>query len=124
VKGSNLLRRVVLVVDDEPLIVLNLKTVLEIARAKVICTNTRDAGKVVGRPDVSASVLDARPESSDHTARRPPVEAAQPALPLLFAAAALSTRQVTRGGADRDGRRGDAGPALGCGQRTYPWCVS
>jgi hypothetical protein len=59
VKGSNLLRRVILVVDDEPLIVLNLKTVLEAARAKVICANTRDAGKVVERPDISAAVLDA-----------------------------------------------------------------
>jgi hypothetical protein len=63
VKGSNLLRRVILVVDDEPLIVLNLKTVLEVARANVISANTRDAGKVVERPDISAAVLDARPES-------------------------------------------------------------
>jgi hypothetical protein len=130
VKGSNLLRRVILVVDDEPLIVLNPKTVLEVARAKVISANTRDAGKVVERPDISAAVLDARAESSDHTPSRPPVEAAQPARPLLFAAATLSTRQgwapsiSLRGGADPDGRRWDAGARSGLRQRTYPWCVS
>jgi DNA-binding response OmpR family regulator len=66
VKGSELVGRVILVVEDEPLIALDLKTMLEGAGAHVICARTEDAAKAAERPELSAAVLDVRPASSDH----------------------------------------------------------
>jgi len=66
VKSSDFLGRVILVVEDEPLIALDLKTTLEAAGAKVICTNAREASHIAARSHLSAAVLDARPGSGDH----------------------------------------------------------
>jgi DNA-binding response OmpR family regulator len=66
VKGSELVGRLILVVEDEPLIALDLKAVLEGAGANVICVKTRDAAQAAERPELSAAVLDARPASSGH----------------------------------------------------------
>lgn len=65
-KSSSLAGHVILVVEDEPLIALNLKWIFEAAGAKVICSNPRDAAQVAERSDISAAVLDARPGSSEH----------------------------------------------------------
>lgn len=65
---SDLLGRVILVVEDEPIIALNLRAMLEAAGAKVICSNTRDAAKVAEQLDISAAVLDVLPGSSAHRA--------------------------------------------------------
>jgi DNA-binding response OmpR family regulator len=82
VHSSDLVGRVILVVEDEPLIAIDLKTMLDGAGAKVICANTRDAAQAAERPDVSAAVLDARPGSSEHRpiARR----LKQRGVPFLF----------------------------------------
>ena len=81
-KTSDLLGQVILVVEDEPLIALHLKSTLEAAGAKVICTNTRNAAKAAEQPEICAAVLDARPGSSAHrtVARR----LKQRGLPFLF----------------------------------------
>ena len=82
VKNTDLSGRVILVVEDEPLIALNVKTMLESAGATVFCAKTRDAAETCERLDISAAVLDARPGSSDHrpVARR----LKQRGLPFLF----------------------------------------
>jgi DNA-binding response OmpR family regulator len=81
-KSSNLLGRVILVVEDEPLIALNLKAMLEAVGAKVVCARARHAAQVAERADISAAVLDALPGSSDHrpVARRLKLRG----LPFLF----------------------------------------
>lgn len=66
VQSTDLVGRVVLVVEDEPLIALDLQTVLREAGATVICVSTRDAAQAAEQPDISAAVLDARPGSSEH----------------------------------------------------------
>ena len=65
---SDLLGRVILVVEDEPIIAVNLKSLLEDAGAKVICSNTREAAQVAECSDISAAVLDVLPGSSAHRA--------------------------------------------------------
>jgi hypothetical protein len=88
--------------------VVNLKTVLEVARAKVICTNTRDAGKVAERPDISAAVVDARPESGLKLRNLPFLFYS---LPLRFLPNRGGLRWVVR---IRMVGAGMLGPALGC----------
>ena len=66
VKCSDLVGRVILVVEDEFLIALDLKTTLEAAGAKVMTANARNAAQVAEGAALSAAVLDARPASSDH----------------------------------------------------------
>jgi DNA-binding response OmpR family regulator len=66
VQSTDLVGWVVLVVEDEPLIALDLQTVLQDAGAKVMCANTRDAAQAAASSDISAAVLDARPGSSEH----------------------------------------------------------
>ena len=66
VQSSDLTGRVILVVEDEPLIALDLKMTLQGAGAKVICVNTRNAAQATERPDISAAVLDAHPGSNEH----------------------------------------------------------
>jgi DNA-binding response OmpR family regulator len=56
----------ILIVEDEPLIALDLKATLEAAGASVTCCRANDAVRVVGGQPFSAAVLDARPGSSDH----------------------------------------------------------
>jgi DNA-binding response OmpR family regulator len=56
----------ILIVEDEPLIALDLKATLEAAGASVTCCRANDAVRVVGTQAFSAAVLDARPGSSDH----------------------------------------------------------
>lgn len=80
--SSDLLGRVILVVEDEPLIALHLKATLAAAGAKVICANMQDADKVAERSDISAAVLDARPGSSAHRAVARRLK--QRGLPFLF----------------------------------------
>jgi hypothetical protein len=64
-------------------IALNPKTALDAARARVICANTRVAEKSSRTAGHLAAVLDARPESSDHTPSRPPRLKLR-SLPFLF----------------------------------------
>ena len=64
--GSDLRGRLILVVENEFLIAFDLKTTLEVAGAKVIVTNARNAAHAAERSGLSAAILDARPGSSDH----------------------------------------------------------
>ena len=64
--NSDLVGQVILVIQDEPLIALDLKAMLEGAGANVIWANTRNAAQAVERRDLSAGVLDARPDFSEH----------------------------------------------------------
>jgi DNA-binding response OmpR family regulator len=64
--SSELVGRVILVVEDEPLIALDLKTTLEAAGARVICERTKNAAQRSNGPDFSAAVLDVKPGTSDH----------------------------------------------------------
>jgi DNA-binding response OmpR family regulator len=66
VQSSDLLGRAILVVEDEPLIALDLQTSLEAVGAKVICANAHNGLHLSERPDLSAAVLDAPPGSTDH----------------------------------------------------------
>jgi len=56
----------ILIVEDEPLIALDLKATLEAAGASVTCCRAGDALRTVGAQAFSAAVLDARPGSSEH----------------------------------------------------------
>jgi DNA-binding response OmpR family regulator len=56
----------ILIVEDEPLIALDLKATLEAAGASVTCCRADDAVRMVGAQTFSAAVLDARPGSSEH----------------------------------------------------------
>jgi DNA-binding response OmpR family regulator len=56
----------ILIVEDEPLIALDLKATLEAAGARVTCCRADDAVRMVGAQAFSAAVLDARPGSSEH----------------------------------------------------------
>jgi DNA-binding response OmpR family regulator len=56
----------ILIVEDEPLIALDLKATLEAAGASVTCCRADDAVRMVGAQAFSAAVLDARPGSSEH----------------------------------------------------------
>jgi CheY-like chemotaxis protein len=58
--------RAILVVEDEPLIALDLQTALEGAGATVVTTTARDAAQVVAQQNFSVGILDFRPGSSDH----------------------------------------------------------
>jgi CheY-like chemotaxis protein len=79
---SDLVGRVILVVEDVPLIALDLKAMLEGAGANVISANARDAAQAAECPDISAGVLDLRSGSSEHRpiARR----LRQRGVPFLF----------------------------------------
>ena len=65
-QSSDLTGRVILVVEDEPLIALDLKMTLQGAGARIICVSTRDAAQAAEQPDISAAVLDAHPGSNEH----------------------------------------------------------
>jgi DNA-binding response OmpR family regulator len=56
----------ILIVEDEPLIALDLQATLQAAGASVTCCKADDAVAKVGQQRFSAAVLDARPGSSDH----------------------------------------------------------
>jgi DNA-binding response OmpR family regulator len=56
----------ILIVEDEPLIALDLQATLEAAGASVTCCKADDAVRMVGQKAFTAAVLDARPGSSDH----------------------------------------------------------
>src|SRR5439155_26178938 len=59
--------RVILVVEEQPLIALDLQTALEGAGAKVIIA--RDSGEAIARIEqfnLSAAVIDLRPASNEH----------------------------------------------------------
>jgi DNA-binding response OmpR family regulator len=72
----------ILVVEDEPLIALDLKSTLEAAGATVSCCNVHDAVRLASRTAFSAAVLDARPGSSEH---RPIArQLRQQGVPFLF----------------------------------------
>jgi len=56
----------ILIVEDEPLIALDLKATLEGAGASVTCCRADDAVRMLSTQAFSAAVLDARPGSSEH----------------------------------------------------------
>ena len=56
----------ILIVEDEPLIALDLQATLQAAGASVTCCKADDAVARVGQQKFSAAVLDARPGSSEH----------------------------------------------------------
>jgi DNA-binding response OmpR family regulator len=64
---DSLLGRVILVVEDEPLIALDVRTVLEAAGAMVVHATARHAAQAADdQQSLSAAILDLRPGSSDH----------------------------------------------------------
>jgi CheY-like chemotaxis protein len=64
---DSLLGRVILVVEDEPLIALDVRTVLEAAGAMVVHATARHAAQAAdNQQSLSAAILDLRPGSSDH----------------------------------------------------------
>jgi len=64
--SADLAGAAILIVEDEPLIALDLQATLEAAGAGVTCCKADDAVRMVGRKTFTAAVLDARPGSSDH----------------------------------------------------------
>ena len=56
----------ILVVEDEPLIALDLRATLEAAGASVESCKADDAVRLAGQKAFSAAVLDARPGSGQH----------------------------------------------------------
>lgn len=64
--SADLAGAAILIVEDEPLIALDLQATLEAAGASVTCCKADDAVRMVGRQTFTAAVLDARPGSSDH----------------------------------------------------------
>jgi DNA-binding response OmpR family regulator len=56
----------ILIVEDEPLIALDLQATLQAAGASATCCKADDAVAMVGQQPFSAAVLDARPGSSEH----------------------------------------------------------
>lgn len=64
--SAELAGETILIVEDEPLIALDLQTTLESAGAEVISASVDQAGLAVAGRTFSAAVLDARPGSSDH----------------------------------------------------------
>lgn len=81
--GADLSGRDILIVEDEPLIALDLAAALEDAGANVIRAKTQDAVSAIeARPEICAAVLDARPDSSAH--RSVARSLRQRGLPFLF----------------------------------------
>ena len=64
--SADLAGAAILIVEDEPLIALDLQATLEAAGAGVTCCKADDAVRMAGRKTFTAAVLDARPGSSDH----------------------------------------------------------
>ena len=56
----------ILIVEDEPLIALDLQATMQAAGASVTCCKADDAVARLGQHTFSAAVLDARPGSSEH----------------------------------------------------------
>ena len=56
----------ILIVEDEPLIALDLQATLQAVGASVTCCKADAAVAMVGQQKFSAAVLDARPGSSEH----------------------------------------------------------
>lgn len=65
-KSTDLAGTSILIVEDEPLIALDLQTTLEAAGAKVWCATADAATSIADQVALSAAVLDARPSSSEH----------------------------------------------------------
>ena len=82
VNSAALVGHKILIVEDEPLIALDLRTALEAAGAEVVYATSAQAHEAVTQPKLSAAVLDARPGSDDHRpiARR----LRQEGVPFLF----------------------------------------
>jgi CheY-like chemotaxis protein len=72
----------ILIVEDEPLIALDLQATLQAAGASVTCCKADDAVARLGQHTFSAAVLDARPAPAN-TARSPG-DFAMAGLPFLF----------------------------------------
>jgi DNA-binding response OmpR family regulator len=66
VKNDTLAGRLILVVEDEPLIAMDVQAALEGAGASVICCNSTDGAQRAEQPGLSAAILDTRPNSGDH----------------------------------------------------------
>ena len=81
-KSADLAGTTILIVEDEPLIALDLRATLEAAGATVSSCRAEDALRLAGETSFSAAVLDALPGSSDHRpiARR----LRQQGVPFLF----------------------------------------
>ena len=65
-RSRELFGRDILVVEDEPLIALELRTALEAAGATVVLTTVRRAARAIEQQGFSVAVLDLRPGASDH----------------------------------------------------------
>jgi DNA-binding response OmpR family regulator len=65
-KSGELFGRNILVVEDEPLIALELRAALEAAGATVVLKTVRGAALAIERQDFSTAILDLRPGASDH----------------------------------------------------------
>jgi CheY-like chemotaxis protein len=65
-RSRELFGRDILVVEDEPLIALELRTALEAAGATVVLTTVRSAARAIEQQGFSVAILDLRPGASDH----------------------------------------------------------
>jgi DNA-binding response OmpR family regulator len=81
-RSTDLSRRVILVVEDEPVIALDVKAALERAGATVVWKSVRCAAATAEQQIFSAAILDLRPGSNDH---RPIArELRKRSIPFLF----------------------------------------
>jgi DNA-binding response OmpR family regulator len=80
--ARGLIGRQILLVEEQPIIAIDVRSALEAAGARVVWTTVRDAEKAVAREGFSAAVLDLRPGSNDH---RPVARALRKRrIPFLF----------------------------------------
>jgi DNA-binding response OmpR family regulator len=81
-RSNDLSRRAILVVEEQPMIALDVKAALEGAGATVVWKSVQDAAETVEQQNFSAAILDLRPGSNDH---RPIArELRKRSIPFLF----------------------------------------
>jgi CheY-like chemotaxis protein len=81
-KSAELAGRNILIVEEEPVVALDLRTALEAVGATVVCKRVGDAAKAITHHKFAAAILDLRPGSNDH---RPVARALRKrGIPFLF----------------------------------------
>jgi DNA-binding response OmpR family regulator len=65
-RSTDLSRRAILIVEEEPVIALDVKAALEGAGATVVWKSVREAAETVEQQAFAAAILDLRPGSNDH----------------------------------------------------------
>jgi len=81
-KRAELAGRNILIVEEEPVVALDVRTALEAAGATVVCKSVQDAARAVAQQKFSAAILDLHPASNEH---RPLARALRKrGIPFLF----------------------------------------